>query len=138
MRTATFPAVRTTPENRALVESVLRPGETLSTFIEETLYLKAQRRKEDEAFYARALASSELVKTGKMRTYSLDEVMKGLNDITTKKKHAKAATKQTASACKRPRPPPAPVTIATRPVKSRELVCDMKVLSEKVGWNQRY
>ena len=37
MRTATFPVVRTTPETRALVESTLRPGETLSTFIEESV-----------------------------------------------------------------------------------------------------
>ena len=98
MKTATLPAVRVSPETRALIESVLKEGESLSTFIEDSARRQASWRKEDEAFYARALASSELVKTGKMRTYSLDEVMKGLNDITTKKKHAKAATKQTASA----------------------------------------
>lgn len=77
MRTATFPAVRTTPENRALVESVLRPGETLSTFIEETLYLKAQRRKEDEAFYARGMEAANRIRAGG-KTYTLDETIAGL------------------------------------------------------------
>jgi hypothetical protein len=64
MRTATFPVVRTTPETRALVESTLRPGETLSTFIEESVLEIAKRRKEDEAFYARAIAASKRVDAG--------------------------------------------------------------------------
>ncbi len=98
MKTATLPAVRVSPETRALIESVLKEGESLSTFIEDSAKRQASWRKEDEAFYARALRSSELVKAGKMRTYSLDEVMKGLEDITLKKKRAKAATNQTASA----------------------------------------
>lgn len=98
MKTATLPAVRVSPETRALIESVLKEGESMSTFIEDSAKRQASWRKEDEAFYARALASSELVKTGKMRTYSLDEVMKGLNDITAKKKRTKSAKKQTASA----------------------------------------
>ncbi len=85
MRTATFPAVRTTPENRALVESVLRPGETLSTFIEETLQEKARWRKEDEAFYARAMEASKRIREGG-KTYSHDEVMKMLRDMTDQKK----------------------------------------------------
>ena len=86
MRTATFPAVRTSPENRALVESVLRPGETLSTFIEETLQEKARWRKEDEAFYARAREASSQIKAGKMKTYTHEEVMQGLRDILVQKK----------------------------------------------------
>jgi hypothetical protein len=77
MRTATFPAVRTTPEDRALVESVLRPGETLSTFIEETVLQKAQLRKEDEAFYARAMEASERIRAGG-KTYTLDETIASL------------------------------------------------------------
>lgn len=77
MRTATFPAVRTTPEHRALVESVLRPGETLSTFIEETLQQKAQWRKEDEAFYARAMQAAKRIREGG-KTYTLDETVSSL------------------------------------------------------------
>ena len=64
MRTATFPVVRTTPETRALVESVLRQGETLSTFIEESVLERAKRRNEDDAFHARAIAASKRVDAG--------------------------------------------------------------------------
>jgi hypothetical protein len=77
MRTATFPAVRTTPEARALVESTLRPGETLSTFIEETILQKAQWRKEDQAFYARAMAASKRIDEGGP-TYTLEEAIASL------------------------------------------------------------
>jgi hypothetical protein len=77
MRTATFPAVRTTPEARALVESTLRPGETLSTFIEETVLQKAQWRKEDQAFYARAMAASKRIDEGGP-TYTLEETIASL------------------------------------------------------------
>ena len=77
MRTATFPAVRTTPENRALVESVLRPGETLSTFIEESLQERARWRKEDEAFYARAMEAAKRIRAGG-KTYTLDETIASL------------------------------------------------------------
>jgi hypothetical protein len=94
MRTATFPAVRTTPEDRALVESVLRPGETLSTFIEETVLQKAQWRKEDEAFYARAMEASKRIREGG-KTYSHDEVMKMLRDMTEKKKREMALKNNT-------------------------------------------
>ncbi len=77
MRTATFPAVRTTPENRALVESVLRPGETLSTFIEESLQERAQWRKEDQAFYARAMEAAKRIRAGG-KIYTLDETIASL------------------------------------------------------------
>ncbi len=94
MKTATLPAVRVSPETRALIESVLKDGESLSTFIEDSAKRQASWRKEDEAFYARAVRSSELVKAGEMRTYSMDEVMKGLKDITAQKKRAKTAAKK--------------------------------------------
>jgi hypothetical protein len=77
MRTATFPAVRTTPEARALVESALRPGETLSTFIEETVLQKALWRKEDQAFYARAMAAAKRIDEGGP-TYTLEETIASL------------------------------------------------------------
>ena len=98
MKTSTLPAVRVSPETRALIESVLQDGESLSTFIEDSAKRQASWRKEDEAFHARALRSSELVKAGKMRTFSLDEVMQALQNIPLKKKHAKTATKQSSGA----------------------------------------
>ena len=96
MRTATFPAVRTTPENRALVESVLRPGETLSTFIEETLQEKARWRKEDEAFYTRAFEAAQRIREGG-KTYTIDEVMTSLRAKTEKKQKELAAKAKPAS-----------------------------------------
>jgi len=59
MKTATLPAVRVTPEVRALAESVLREGETLSMFIEDSLKQQARWRKDDAEFYARGIASSQ-------------------------------------------------------------------------------
>jgi hypothetical protein len=85
MTAATFPVVRTTAENRAFVESALRPNETLSSFIEESVMERAQRRKEDEAFYARAIAASKRIDAGG-KTYSHEEVMQMLRDMTEKKK----------------------------------------------------
>ena len=64
MKTATLPAVRVAPEVRELVESVLKKGESLSTFIEETVKKHAQWRKEDEAFYARAAKASQALHEG--------------------------------------------------------------------------
>lgn len=100
MKTATLPAVRVSPELRALAESVLREGETLSTFIEDSLKKQVQWRRDDAQFYARGLRASQLVKDGKMRTYSLDEVMTTLREMTDSAK--KAARKRTAGARKTP------------------------------------
>jgi hypothetical protein len=93
MRTATLPAVRVSPETRSLVESVLKEGETLSTFIEETVRNQAQWRKEDQAFYAEALRRSALVKSGKMKTVSHEEVIQGLRDRLARKKQEKSLKK---------------------------------------------
>lgn len=90
MSTATFPVVRTTVENRAFVESALRSNETLSSFIEESVMERATRRKEDEAFYARAIAASKRIDAGG-KTYTIDEVMASLRAMTKKKKQELAA-----------------------------------------------
>jgi hypothetical protein len=92
MSAATFPVVRTTAENRAFVESALRPNETLSSFIEESVMERAQRRKEDEAFFARAIAASKRIDAGG-KTYSHEEVMDMLRDMTEKKKRELALKK---------------------------------------------
>jgi hypothetical protein len=95
MRTATLPAVRTTPETRQLIESVLREGETLSTFIEETVQKHAQWRKEDEAFYARAIAASKRVDAGGP-TISAEESIARLRAMLGKKKREIAAQRKAA------------------------------------------
>jgi hypothetical protein len=91
MRTATLPAVRTTPETRQLIESVLREGETLSMFIEETARKHAQWRKEDDAFYAQALRRSADLKAGKTKAIPFDEVMKDLRAMVACKKQEQSA-----------------------------------------------
>jgi hypothetical protein len=85
MRTATLPAVRVSPDTRSLIESVLREGESLSTFIEQTAKQIAMQRKEDDAFYARGLAAAKRVDEGE-KTYTLDEVMTSLRKISAKKR----------------------------------------------------
>jgi hypothetical protein len=97
MRTATLPAVRVSPDTRSLIESVLREGESLSTFIEQTAKQIAMQRKEDAAFYARGLAAAKRVDEGGT-TYTLDEVMTSLREMSAKKrreltKHAKPQRK---------------------------------------------
>lgn len=93
MSASTFPVVRTTAENRAFVESALKPGETLSAFIEQSVLERARWRKEDEAFYARAIAASKRVDAGG-KTYTIDEVMASLRAMTEKKKQELAAMDQ--------------------------------------------
>jgi hypothetical protein len=89
MRTATLPAVRVSPDTRSLIESVLREGESLSTFIEQTAKQQALRRKEDDAFYAEALRRSALLKAGKMKTITAEESIRRLREQVAKKRAAK-------------------------------------------------
>ncbi len=86
MKTATLPAVRVAPQVHELVESVLKKGESLSTFIEETVKRHAQWRKEDEAFYAEAARRSALLKAGKMKVITAEESIRRLRAQIEKKK----------------------------------------------------
>lgn len=98
MRTATLPAVRVSPDTRSLIESVLKEGETLSTFIEETVKKHAAWRKEDEFFHARAaLASKRLAEGGKF--FTAEESIARLR-AQVRRAREKQATKQPAAARK--------------------------------------
>ena len=80
MKSATIPPLRVTPELRQDAESVLRDGESLSSFVEESLRRQVERRKMQNEFIARGLASGETAKsTG--RYASKDEVMDSLHSI---------------------------------------------------------
>jgi hypothetical protein len=59
MKTATFPPVRVTPELREAAERVLRPDETLSRFVEESLRSQIAYRVAEEDFIARGLKAAE-------------------------------------------------------------------------------
>ena len=73
MKTATIPSLRVDPELRAAAESVLKKGETLSAFVENSLRAQINFRQTQAEFIARGLASrDEAKRTGEY--YSADEV----------------------------------------------------------------
>ena len=69
MKTATIPALRVTPELRQAAESVLQEGETLSSFVEQSLRANIEHRLLQSEFIARGLAArDEARKTGEYVT----------------------------------------------------------------------
>jgi len=63
MKTATLPSLRVDLELRAAVENVLQQGESLSSFMEQSLRANIERRQFQQAFLARGFASREDAKT---------------------------------------------------------------------------
>jgi hypothetical protein len=59
MKSAVIPQIRVEPELRAELESVLRPGETLTAFVEATVQSAIAFRRNKPSFHARAQAASE-------------------------------------------------------------------------------
>lgn len=59
MKTATMPALRVEPELRQAAEEILRPGETLSAFVEDSLRRNVELRRAQQEFIARGLASRD-------------------------------------------------------------------------------
>jgi predicted transcriptional regulator len=66
MKSATFPSLRVDPALRQAAEEVLLDGESLSGFVEQSVRESIDRRKAQEEFIARGLASRKKAKrTGK-------------------------------------------------------------------------
>ena len=85
MKTATLPPLRVAPELRQAAESVLREGESLSSFMEQSLRDQVNRRRTQAEFIARGLAAREEAKrTGVY--YTVDEVMGSLRQTLEKAK----------------------------------------------------
>jgi len=59
MKTASIPSLRVDPELRHAAESVLREGETLSSFVEQSLRANIERRRVQQEFIARGFASRD-------------------------------------------------------------------------------
>ncbi|MCD6525502.1 MAG: prevent-host-death protein [Desulfuromonas sp.] len=59
MKSSTIPSVRVEPELRQAAENVLRDGETLSNFMEESLRAGIRHRKAQQEFITRGLASRD-------------------------------------------------------------------------------
>lgn len=80
MKTATLPPLRVAPELRRAAEAVLREGESLSSFMEQSLRDEVNRRRMQAEFIARGLAAREEAKrTGVY--YTVDEVMGSLRQM---------------------------------------------------------
>jgi hypothetical protein len=85
MKTATLPSLRVTADFREAAESVLKDGETLSSFVEDSVRRQVQIRKSQAEFIARGLASlEESRRTGIF--YSAEEVHAELRAMLAAKK----------------------------------------------------
>jgi len=80
IKTATLPALRVEPQLREAAQSVLIEGETLSSFMEESLRTNIERRLYQQAFIARGVASCNEAKA-MQEYYSATTVMAELSDI---------------------------------------------------------
>ncbi|MDP2693566.1 MAG: YlcI/YnfO family protein [Gallionella sp.] len=80
MKTATMPALRVQPELRQAAEEMLRPGETLSAFVEDSLCRNVELRRAQQEFIVRGLASRDAAKKADVY-FSADEVLQELDDI---------------------------------------------------------
>lgn len=77
MKTSTLPPVRVDEEFRAIAESVLHEGESLTSFIETTVRRAVEHRRIQAAFEVRARESlAHYKRTG--LSSSVDEVFDGL------------------------------------------------------------
>lgn len=78
MKTSTIPSLRVKPELRLAAENVLQEGESLSSFVEQSLRRNIQHRKAQQEFIARGLASAaEAERTGEY--FDADDVLRELD-----------------------------------------------------------
>lgn len=90
MKTATIPSLRVDPELRRAAEELLADGETLSSFVEQSLREGIERRRLQGEFIARGLqARDNAQQTG--RYVSADAVINRLETMLSKAKAAKKA-----------------------------------------------
>jgi predicted transcriptional regulator len=82
MKTASMPSLRVDPDLRRDAESVLRDGETLSSFMEQALRSSIQSRRAQKEFIARGLSSrEEAQRTGEY--FSSEDVLIEMEDMLT-------------------------------------------------------
>lgn len=83
MKSASIPSLRVDPELRQAAEAVLREGESLSSFMEQSLRDQVTRRQLQHEFVARGLASrDEARRTGEY--YEAESVHAELRGLLTK------------------------------------------------------
>lgn len=83
MKTASFPSLRVKPELRHAAESVLQNGESLSSFVEQSIRDSILHRRVHQEFIARGLASRDEARlTGEY--FAADDVLRELDDMLNK------------------------------------------------------
>lgn len=90
MKTASIPSLRVAPDLRKAAENVLQEGETISSFVEQSLRANIARRQLQQEFIARGLASrDEAQRNGEY--YPAEDVLHELDTMLarTKKKTRK-------------------------------------------------
>ena len=80
MKSATIPPLRVTPDLRNEAESVLREGESLSRFVEDSLRRQIEQRRLRNEFIAGGLAARESAQSSGEYA-SKEEVMDSLRAI---------------------------------------------------------
>ena len=92
MKTASLPSLRVDPELRRAAESVLEDGESLSSFVEDSVREGIERRRLRSEFVLRGLASRDEAKhSGEY--FSADHVQRELDGML-KEAEARAKTVQ--------------------------------------------
>ncbi|MFB9242054.1 prevent-host-death protein [Massilia antarctica] len=80
MKTANVPSLRVTPELRKAAESVLKNGESLSSFVAESLTLQIRHRRARRDFIARGQASRHAAREAG-EYCSADDVLRELDAV---------------------------------------------------------
>ncbi len=97
MKTSTLPPLRVEPGLRRAAERLLRKGESLSAFVEESVRESIERRTAQEDFIARGLASAEAARKSGKYISAEDVVAKLEQTLGATRKSAKAARGRRAS-----------------------------------------
>jgi predicted transcriptional regulator len=80
MKTATIPSLRVAPDLRKAAEGVLQEGETISSFVEQSLRANISRRQMQHEFIARGLSARDKAKKAG-EYYSAEEVLQELDSV---------------------------------------------------------
>ena len=79
MKTASIPSLRVDPKLRSAAESVLEDGETLSSFVEQSIRAHIDRRRSQREFIERGLTARDQARaTGEY--FSAEEVLNELDE----------------------------------------------------------
>jgi len=80
MKTATIPSLRVDPELRQAAEDVLQKGESLSSFVVQSVRANIERRRLQQQFIDRGLASrGEARQSGEY--FMAEDVLRELDDM---------------------------------------------------------